>query len=252
MAITPTPAKNIVAILPAAGTGTRMGDNLPKQYLPINGEPMIVHTIRGLLPVARIRRVVVVIAPHDPHWHALAARYQRDFGNRVVAVDVGGATRAASVLNGMRAAVAADPACNWALVHDAARPCIRTELVEQFLDELTDDPVGGLLALPVADTLKRGDDDLRVACTVERAGLWRAQTPQMFGIDMLTRALAAMPEATDEAAAIEALGQRPRLVIGESANLKVTYATDMTLARILLTEMAMADRPPHLPDQEHA
>jgi 2-C-methyl-D-erythritol 4-phosphate cytidylyltransferase len=122
------------------------------------------------------------------------------------------------------------------MVHDAARPCIRSELIEQFLDELEDDPIGGLLALPVADTLKRSSPDQRVEQTVDRQHLWRAQTPQMFRVGLLTKALASMPEATDESQAIEAIGYQPKLIIGESANLKVTYATDMKLAQILLTE----------------
>lgn len=221
-----------------------MGDSLPKQYLALNGQPMIVHTIKALARVDRLIRVVVVTAPDDPHWESLGIAAQSGVGDKLVVARVGGKTRAESVANGIRAARLSDASLNWALVHDAARPCIRTELVEQFLDELEDDPVGGLLALPVADTLKRSDEDQRVAETVEREQLWRAQTPQMFHLATLEKALAAMPHATDEAAAIEAVGHRPRLVIGESANLKVTYATDMTLARILLSDISRTGEKP--------
>ena len=120
------------------------------------------------------------------------------------------------------------------MVHDAARPCIRLELIERFLDELQHDAVGGLLALPLSDTVKAADPSLRVARTVPREGLWRAQTPQMFRFGMLRKALSNMPQASDDAQAIEALGHAPKLVAGESANLKVTFAADMTLARLLL------------------
>jgi len=231
-----TNKRRVVAVVPAAGSGTRMGDPLPKQYLDINGLPMIVHTLTAMAAVSRIEQIVVVIAANDGYWEQTAARHLAPFASRVVAHRVGGVTRAESVLNGLRCVESLFAHHDWVLVHDAARPCIRTELIEQFLDELEDESVGGLLALPVADTLKRSNSDQRVEATVAREHLWRAQTPQMFRFDLLTRALGAMPDATDEAQAIEALGHQPRLVIGESANLKVTYATDMKLAQILLME----------------
>lgn len=140
------------------------------------------------------------------------------------------------MLNGLKAIAGDMQADDWIIVHDAARPCIRVELIEQFIDELETDPVGGLLALPLADTIKRDDGNLRVEKTLEREGIWRAQTPQMFRYGMLVAALERMPEATDESQAIEALGHQPRLVSGDSANLKVTYATDLKLARMLLKE----------------
>jgi len=226
----------VLAIVPAAGSGTRMGDPLPKQYLDINRLPMIVHTLTAMAAVSRIEQIVVVIASNDGYWEQTAGRHLAQFGSRVVAQRVGGVTRAESVLNGLRCVESLFAQHDWVLVHDAARPCIRTELIEQFLDELEGESVGGLLALPVADTLKRSNSDQRVEMTVSREHLWRAQTPQMFRFDLLTRALGAMPNATDEAQAVEALGLQPRLVIGESANLKVTYATDMKLAQILLME----------------
>lgn len=217
-----------------------MGDPLPKQYLEINGLPMIIHTLTAMSQVARIETIVVVIAADDAYWDAVILRNAQERGHglsdRLQVFRVGGKTRAESVLNGLRAVESVFGTTDCALVHDAARPCIRSELIEQFLDELEDDPIGGLLALPVADTLKRSSPDQRVELTVDRQQLWRAQTPQMFRVGLLGKALAKMPEATDESQAIEALGYQPKLVIGESANLKVTYATDMKLAQILLAE----------------
>lgn len=230
--------RRIVAVVPAAGSGSRMGDPLPKQYLDINGLPMIVHTLLALAKVARIEQIVVVIAAEDAYWQTIVEPHRAALGPRVIARRVGGSTRAASVLNGLREVDAAFAESDWALVHDAARPCIRVELIEQFIDaiEQEQDCAGGLLALPVADTLKRGDGNHRVLSTIERQGLWRAQTPQMFSLGLLMQALREVPGATDEAQAMEALGHQSKLVVGDSANLKVTYATDMKLARILLAE----------------
>jgi 2-C-methyl-D-erythritol 4-phosphate cytidylyltransferase len=227
---------DIVAIFPAAGSGTRMGETLPKQYIDINGIPMIFHTLAAFAKVSRIKKMVVVLSADDTNWDHLFAQYGQLFATKIVTYRVGGATRAETVLNGLRAVANEFSDNAWALVHDAARPCIRPLLIEQFLDELEDEPIGGLLALPVADTLKRANEDQRVECTVPRTQLWRAQTPQMFRYRMLCDALAKMPNATDEAEAVEAQGHRPRLVIGDSANLKVTYATDLRIAEVLLNE----------------
>lgn len=235
-------ANHIIALVPAAGLGTRIGDALPKQYLDLNGVPMIHHALAALAGVKRIEHIVVVLAEGDLHW---ATFDWSALGAKVRVAHCGGPSRAQSVLNGLDrlAAPADDPAnpigramdnADWILVHDAARPCIRRELIDQFLDELENDVVGGLLALPLTDTVKAADEALRVARTVPRDGLWRAQTPQMFRHAMLREALKRSPTATDEAQAIEALGHAPRLVNGDSANLKVTYASDMQLARILL------------------
>jgi len=230
--------EKIVALVPAAGIGTRLGDALPKQYLDVNGYPMIYHALSVLARVSRITRIGVVLSPADIHWQPLMveAGAGRLLGKRVVTWPVGGQSRGESVLNGLQAMAGGMNADDWVMVHDAARPCIRVELIEQFIDELAEDPVGGLLALPLADTLKRDNGNLRVEATVEREGFWRAQTPQMFRYGMLVTALQRMPQATDEAQAIEALGHQPRLVMGDSANLKVTYAPDLKLARMLLTE----------------
>ena len=227
----------IIALVPAAGTGTRLGDSLPKQYLALNGRPMIFHTLAALAKVDRITRITVVLSPEDQHWRAFQSDWA-ELGARISVANVGGKSRGESVANGLQAIAAEMAANDWVLVHDAARPCIRTELVEQFIDELENDPVGGLLALPLVDTIKQDDGGLRVAKTIPRDGVWRAQTPQMFRYGMLSRALRDFASATDEAQAIEASGHAPRLVIGDSSNLKVTYAHDMKLARMLLTEDA--------------
>jgi 2-C-methyl-D-erythritol 4-phosphate cytidylyltransferase len=219
----------IISLIPAAGSGTRLGDARPKQYLDLAGQPMIRHVVDALLAVRRIRDVVVVLSAQDRHWDALIGTLPR-----VRTLRVGGATRGESVRNGLMALDAGDE--TWVLVHDAARPCIRVELIEQFLDELESDPVGGLLALPLADTIKSADAGQRVAATLSRDNVWRAQTPQMFRAGELLRALTAMPNATDEAQAIESLGCQPKLVLGDSANIKVTYAPDLRLAELLLRD----------------
>lgn len=224
---------NIYALVPAAGHGSRMGEALPKQYLPLAGEPLIHHAVSVLAASPRLHRVAVVLAREDTHWATLPVPWP---GNRVTALPVGGSTRAASVANGLAYFAPEAGEDDWALVHDAARPCLTSALLDRLLDQLGEDPVGGLLALPVADTLKRADADGRVAETVSRDGLWRAQTPQLFRFGLLRRALAARADATDEAQAVEALGGRPRLVPGDAGNLKVTYPEDLALAERILAE----------------
>lgn len=229
-------SSKIIALIPAAGTGTRFGDSLPKQYLDINGQPLIVHTLQALARVSRIAKIIVVLSPEDQHWRGLVASDSSTWAKlsaRVETINVGGKSRRDSVLNGLNAIEKTDA---WIMVHDAARPCIRSELVEQFIDELEHDSIGGLLALPLSDTIKLDDGNLRVAKTLPRENIWRAQTPQMFKFDLLKKALTASANATDEAEAIEAIGHQPKLVMGDSANLKVTYATDLKLAKMLLSE----------------
>ena len=227
----------ILALVPAAGTGTRFGDSLPKQYLDIDGHPMIFHTLKALSRVSRIDAIIVVLSPDDNHWQ----NYPADWllvGGKLSTAMVGGNSRGETIANGLNAIAVSlgIDANDWIMVHDAARPCIRTELIEQFIDELENDRVGGLLALPLADTIKRDDGNLRVEKTLPRERLWRAQTPQMFRFALLKDALARCPQATDEAQAIEVLGHQPKLVMGDSANLKVTYAHDMKLARMILRD----------------
>ena len=219
------------AIVPAAGSGSRFGAQTPKQYLPLLGLPLIHHSLAALCASPSIDRVWVVLAPEDDGW---GRRDWSALGPKLETLRAGGVTRAESVANGLRAAamVAADD--DWILVHDAARPCLRAEDVARLVSVLGDDPVGGLLAVPVADTLKRADGQGRVAATEPREGLWQAQTPQMFRYGLLRRALAATASVTDEAGAVEALGERPRLVVGEGSNLQVTYPADLAIAEAIL------------------
>ncbi|MGZ5038228.1 MAG: 2-C-methyl-D-erythritol 4-phosphate cytidylyltransferase [Usitatibacter sp.] len=221
----------VFALVLAAGQGTRIGDAVPKQYIPIAGKPMMFHSIEALAAVSRIERLFVVLAPMDRHWgeHDWSA-----LPEKIEAAFCGGAHRAESVLNTLNFLEPRLAKDDWILVHDAARPCIVTELVEQFLDEIGEDQVGGLLAMPLADTLKRAEEHQRVEATVSRTGLWRAQTPQMFRYETLRRGLEKSPTATDESEAVESLGHAPRLVEGESSNLKVTFAEDIELAELIL------------------
>lgn len=219
------------AIVPAAGSGSRFGAEKPKQYLSLLGRPLIHHTLAVLVACPEIERVWVVLSPGDAEW----SRHDwSDLGAKLETVRCGGATRADSVGNGLRAAamVAADD--DWVLVHDAARPCLSADMLAALLRELADDPVGGILAVPVADTLKRADAEQRVAATEPRDGLWQAQTPQMFRYGRLAEALENCRAVTDEAGAIEAMGLKPKLVKGDSTNLKVTFPADLALAAMIL------------------
>ncbi|MCL1860195.1 MAG: 2-C-methyl-D-erythritol 4-phosphate cytidylyltransferase [Proteobacteria bacterium] len=219
------------ALVPAAGSGARMGKELPKQYLPLLGKPLIHHALAALCAVPAIERVFVVLSVDDAEW----ARYDWSvLGSRLVPLFCGGPTRADSVLGGLRAIRDELAATDWVLVHDAARPCVAGWQIEKLMHELAHDDVGGLLAVPMADTLKRADESQRVAGTVAREGLWRAQTPQMFRYTMLRRALEDARDVTDEASAIEAAGLRPRLIEGDAANLKVTWPHDLLLAEWIL------------------
>ena len=230
---------NHYALVPAAGTGERLGGQTPKQYLLLNGKPMLFYSVQRLCDSPRIKRVYVVLARGEK-W--FSQHDWKAFAGKLTAFYCGGETRAASVLNGLVAAKAEIGADDWVLVHDAARPCLSTELLDKLLDELGGDSVGGLLALPVADTLKRADGAERVQRTEPRENLWQAQTPQMFRYGTLTRALQEMQytEVTDEARAIEGLGLHPKLVVSDARNLKVTHAQDLPLAELILKSMESA------------
>jgi len=217
------------ALVPAAGFGARMGNELPKQYLPLAGRPMIYHALATLHANPDIKTVFVVLAPEDECWRTYDWSM---FGDKLQPLFCGGQTRAESVLNGLLASeLELD---DWVLVHDAARPCLSAQQLALLIDELRKDEVGGLLAVPVADTLKRSDAMQRVAHTESRAGLWQAQTPQMFRAGVLLKALENAPNVTDEASAVEALGLSPRLVSSDTSNFKVTYPQDMQMAELLL------------------
>ncbi|MCM2307402.1 MAG: 2-C-methyl-D-erythritol 4-phosphate cytidylyltransferase [Sulfuritalea sp.] len=229
-----------LALVPAAGSGSRMGAlsgrALPKQYLPLAGQPMIRHALTTLCATPAIAHVFVVLAPDDAHWPAAA---MATLGPKLHVLRCGGDTRAHSVANGLRAMAGVlgermDIGNDWVLVHDAARPCLTVAMVENLIAEVGEDNAGGLLAVPVADTLKRADENGRVRQTVPRDGLWQAQTPQMFRHRLLLDALDFAPQVTDEASAIETLRLAPRLVAADASNLKVTYPLDLQLAEWIL------------------
>jgi len=227
---------DFIALIPAAGSGSRIGGAVPKQYLSLAGNPMIYHALQSFYLTKRITRIGVVLAPDDADWE----RYEWSrFEDKLIVMRCGGVTRAESVTNGLRSLCTAGDIQNqdWILVHDAARPGLSVALIERLLDELAEDEVGGLLAIPLADTLKRAGHDHRVARTEPREGLWQAQTPQMFRAGLLLEALLNAPEGiTDDASAIEATGRLPRLVMGDAYNFKVTYPQDMALAALVLQE----------------
>jgi 2-C-methyl-D-erythritol 4-phosphate cytidylyltransferase len=227
--MTPAHPPRFHALVPCAGAGTRARTGGPKQYAALLGRSVVSHTLNALAGVSRLHQVVVVLSADDAQFEAQAP----GFGG--VVLRCGGATRARTVANGLselaRLGAAAD---DWVLVHDAARCLVRPEWIDALIDACADDAVGGLLALPLADTLKQ-EHDGRVKATLPRAHKWQAQTPQMFRLGMLRDALArAGDDVTDEASAIEAIGLAPRLVPGSLENFKLTFPSDFELAARLL------------------
>lgn len=231
------------ALVPCAGTGSRAGTAQPKQYQDVAGQPMVMHTLQALARVPQLSSGWVVLSPGDDFQWPVAgwpAHFRRE--------TCGGASRAESVFNGLSAMLAAGvPADDWVLVHDAARCLVTPEAVSALIEACRDDPVGGLLALPLPDTLKvqtlsvqtTDGQGARVAATVPREDKWLAQTPQMFRLGALHAALASVAVSgfagiTDESSAMERLGLSPRLVPGSAQNLKVTYPADFAFAEAVL------------------
>ncbi len=229
------------ALVPAAGGGVRMRAARPKQYLPLLGRAVILHTLERLCSYARIQGVLVGIAPGDRYWSQLPCRFPRLLGTFM-----GGETRAATVLNGLRALAQYAQPQDWVLVHDAARPCVRHSDIDKLIETVAAHDDGGLLGVPVTDTLKRADAADKVIETVARAGFWRALTPQLFRLGPLTqaieRALKAGVAITDEASAMEHSGRRPRLVAGHPDNIKITLPDDLALAEVYL-QRQMSENP---------
>jgi len=191
------------AVVPAAGVGTRVGAAVPKQYLDLAGRSVLEWSLAPLLAADWIERVVLVLAPDDARAGALSARHPR-----LQVRAVGGAERRDSVLAGIESLAAIAQPDDWILVHDAARPCLSAAQLEGLIEQVGSDATGGILAVPVADTLKRATPDRRIEATVPREHLWQAQTPQMFRYGLLREALSRNPAVTGEAAAVEALGIR--------------------------------------------
>lgn len=233
---------NIWAIVPAAGAGTRMQAGLPKQYMRLLGRPLILHTLDRLCSYPRLRGVLIGLAPGDSHWRDVAGPTSEKF----LGTYAGGPTRAQTVLNGLAALSKRAGKDDWVMVHDAVRPCVRHADLDALVAAALATPDGALLALPVADTVKRADDECRVQETVSRSGLWRALTPQLFPLNKLQEALIAVlrdgEDVPDDSAAMERLGARPRLVEGHADNIKITHPADLALAEIFL-EQQSGERP---------
>lgn len=225
----------IWAILPAAGIGRRMGSITPKQYLPINGVPVISIALKKLASVDAIDGIIVVIHPEDSHWSKLDI----DLGSKITTT-AGGEERHISVLNGLMAIAGQAEAEDWVLVHDAVRPCVLVADIEKLLSELADSPVGGLLGAPVEHTMKRVGENQAVIETLDRSEIWNAYTPQMFRYGLLLQAMqSAQADSigiTDEASAIEALGHAVTMVQGAKTNIKITEESDLALAQTILQQ----------------
>mgnify|MGYP000188455821 CR=1 FL=1 len=224
---------HIWAVVPAAGVGSRMGLDKPKQYAELNGKAIIEHTLSRLNAHPLIEGVVVAISPEDTIWPSLCISLDKP----LVVVD-GGQERCHSVLNGLTHLAGEISSQDWVLVHDAARPCLRLSDIDKLIQALNDHPVGGILACPVRDTMKRSNDNNDVIGTVERANLWHALTPQMFRLGVLKTALLGALDrgqiVTDEASAIEFNDLVPHLVEGSRDNIKITQHEDLSLAEYYL------------------
>jgi len=225
----------IWAVVPAAGTGSRLNADVPKQYLELGDQTVLEHSLARLDALARLSATVVVLRPGDAHGERLCAQGEAD--GRLILCE-GGADRYQSVLRGLVALKDRADVNDWVLVHDAARPCVRVSDILSLIDAVSTHSVGGLLAVPVSDTLKRADEDNQVLGTVDRSTLWTAQTPQMFRYGMLLKALEMAVEGgylvTDEASALEHAGHQPLLVRGSNDNIKITWAQDIGLATLVL------------------
>jgi len=219
-------------VMPAAGTGRRFGQSIPKQYAALHGRTVLEWALAPFASDPRCAGITIAIATDDTRWARLSDRLP------AVTVTPGGAERSESVRNALAVLARRASANDWVLVHDAARPCLSNEDRDRLLTELAAHAVGGLLAAPVSDTLKQADAGQAVGKTVDRSGLWRAQTPQMFRyarlLEALEQAIAGRRFPSDEAQAMEWLGEHPRLVEGSAQNIKVTSGADLAVAAAIL------------------
>ena len=223
-----------VALVPAAGVGARFGAATPKQYVRLAGKTVLQHSAEVLLACDQIDAVAIVVSAADGHIDSVYP--SSGLPEKLHILRCGGDSRAETVRNGTQALLAQGllAADDWLLVHDAARCCLPATALQRLLDTVAAHPVGGLLAMPLADTLKRANGQHSVAATLNRSHLWQAQTPQMFRYRLLRESLAANVAVTDEASAIEAAGFKPRLVRADATNLKVTFPADLRLAELIL------------------
>ena len=219
------------ALVPAAGSGSRLGGEKPKQYVEIAGKPLLAHTLESLTEVGPILGIAVGLARDDHWWHEEFVT-----SDRILGTYVGGVSRAETVLRGLEYLEPHVHTEDWVLVHDAARPCIRPSDIERLISERGDGPSGALLAVPVPDTMKQSNGRDQVEQTISREGLWCAQTPQLFSYEALRDALQGcdLATVTDDSSAMEAAGYTPRLVPGRADNLKVTTREDLELAALIL------------------
>lgn len=226
------------AIIPAAGIGRRMRSKVPKQYLNLNGRPIIETSLARIGSLSYVNQLVVMLNPEDSIWPTLGLEK-----NPRIVCQFGGENRYQTVLYGLRylRSMAADD--DWVLVHDAARPCVRRKDVDNLLQQIADHPVGGLLGAPVDNTMKLVDDNQEVISTVDRVNVWSALTPQVFRYRLLLEALEAVDKSqktvTDEATAVELLGYRPKMVLGNRDNIKITHPNDLSLAAQILSAQAL-------------
>ena len=231
----------IWAVLPAAGIGRRMGSTIPKQYLTIDGVPLILHALRRLSAVSEIQIIIVVIHSEDNQWAKLQKSIGEEFKNRIITVR-GGDERYQSVLNGLTAVAEFADKDDWVLVHDAVRPCVRTSDIESLISKVLPHSVGGLLGSAVDNTLKKVGADLTVIETVDRESYWNALTPQMFRFAQLKASIEAVlasgEQVTDEAAAMEVAGFKPIMIAGSKDNIKITVESDLLLASQILKNQA--------------
>ena len=221
------------ALIPAAGRSVRFGGALPKQYCQLLGKPVLSHSIAAVQKHPFVRGVTVALAPDDSLYDKLI---RQEFPR--VGTVAGGQSRAHTVINGLRQVIEKDPGCEWILVHDAARPCLTPASLGNLLEKGLGSLCGAILAVPVSDTLKQSGDDGFIERTIDRSGVWAAQTPQLFPIrDLVVNLESALSRGifpTDEAAAMEAAGARPLLVEGDSGNIKITGAGDLALAEFIM------------------
>lgn len=239
------PHRPLWIVVPAAGVGSRMGAGRPKQYLPLLGRTVIEWTLDRLAAFPGIQGMVVVVSPEDREWSAVETRLrERSWWGRVKVVP-GGRERVDSVRNALAALCQAGADDDWVLVHDVARPCVRHADIARLIEAVGDSAAGGLLAGPVADTMKRSNPSGGVEATVPRDRLWRAYTPQMFPCATLLRAIDQALQAgwpvTDESSAMEQAGHAPRLVQGHDDNIKLTYPRDLELAALFLQRVLRED-----------
>jgi 2-C-methyl-D-erythritol 4-phosphate cytidylyltransferase len=248
--------KQYWAVIPAAGVGKRMASSIPKQYLPLAGKTVLEHTLLTFLKHPKITGIVIAITEGDPYWQDLEQSLTQ---TKPIIVAPGGRERCYSVLNALTVLAEKNNVSNpekqqWVLVHDAARPCLRISDIDRLISQLQESEVGGLLGLPMSDTVKRCNIQHQVLETVERSDLWRALTPQIFPLELLKNALEYAINkgdiVTDEASAIELSGRQPIMIEGSADNIKITHPGDLQLAELFLTSKKFSSE--NLPTEHKA